>query len=235
MQDKCETYTVQHNDTCKSIARANNVTVTQVIRWNPVLNPICSNLQLSVDQSICIGKPGAPYSTASVAPPVATSFTSAAPVPTNAAANVSDNCGRYYVVQPNDYCNLLCVRFGLTLDDFIFLNPEVNQNCTNLYAQESYCVAPVGELSDYPGHSGYIPPVSTAAKSAWSSFPTATYVPPNLNITELSPLANDTRTDCFIYVDGSQMQQDISGTFYTSPCQLFTNAYGITAENLQNW
>ena len=43
---------------------------------------------------------------------------------------------REYDVQPNDYCNLLCVKFGLTLDDFVFLNPALNKNCTNLFAEE---------------------------------------------------------------------------------------------------
>lgn len=60
------------------------------------------------------------------------------------------------LVQSNGHCNLLCATFGLLLHDLTFLNQYINHNCTNFYAQESYCVAPVGELSDYPGHSGYM-------------------------------------------------------------------------------
>jgi hypothetical protein len=207
----------------------------QVLTWNPILNPSCSNLNLSVNDTICIDKPGTPYTTQTVAPPIATSFTSAAPVPTDVAANTTQNCGEYYEVQPNDYCNLLCVKFGLTLDDFIFLNPALNENCTNLFAEESYCVAPVGNIDDYPGHAGYIPPTTTALSSAYTAFPTATFVFPDLNISTPLPLANDTRSDCYIYADGSDMQADITGTVYTSTCELYINAFGITAALLQNW
>lgn len=31
------------------------------------------------------------------------------------------------------------------MDDFIFLNPSINANCTNLFADESYCVQAVGD------------------------------------------------------------------------------------------
>jgi hypothetical protein len=208
----------------------------QILTWNPILNPSCSNLDLSVNDAICVGKPGTPYTTQTVALPIATSFTSAAPVPTDVAENTTQNCGEYYEVQPNDYCNLLCVRFGLTLDDLIFLNPALNENCTNLFSGESYCVAPVGNIDDYPGHSGYITTATaTVVSSAYTAFPTATFIFPTLNISTPLPTANGTRTDCYIYTDGSDMQQDITGTAYTSTCQLYINAYGITAALLQDW
>ncbi|KAF7555896.1 hypothetical protein G7Z17_g1834 [Cylindrodendrum hubeiense] len=40
-------------------------------------------------------------------------------------------------------CNLLTLKFSISLADFIFLNPAVNENCTNLFAEESYCVEAV--------------------------------------------------------------------------------------------
>jgi len=29
---------------------------------------------------------------------------------------------------------------GINLDDFLFLNPELNKNCSNLYLNYSYCM-----------------------------------------------------------------------------------------------
>lgn len=62
---------------------------------------------------------------------------------------------------------------GINLDDFLFLNPELDSNCTNLYLNYSYCelltymtnnhfqfslliysgVQPVGDISTYPGYA----------------------------------------------------------------------------------
>lgn len=37
------------------------------------------------------------------------------------------------------------MKFGISLENFVFLNKAINQNCTNLFAEESYCVVPVGD------------------------------------------------------------------------------------------
>ena len=90
-------------------------------------------------------------------------------------------------------------------------------------------------VDNYPGHPGYIPPTSAVSAVAWSSFPTATFVPPALNLTTDLSIANGTRTDCYLYVDGSDLQLNITGTFYTSVCAGLAAAYGITLDHLQNW
>ena len=86
--------------------------------------------------------------------PNATSTITSAPVaavPTNVAQHVNPRCGEYYTMVEGDYCNLLVMKFAISLADFLFLNPDVNSNCTNLLAQYSYCVKPVGD-----GKSGLI-------------------------------------------------------------------------------
>ena len=40
---------------------------------------------------------------------------------------------------------MIVMRFGISLENFVFLNKAINQNCTNLFAEESYCVVPVGD------------------------------------------------------------------------------------------
>ena len=66
-------------------------------------------------------------------------------MPTNIAGETNRYCGKFYEAKLGDYCNLITMKFSISLSDFIFLNPAINENCTNLYAEESYCVHPVGQ------------------------------------------------------------------------------------------
>jgi len=69
----------------------------------------------------------------------------AAPIPTDVADGTNTYCGTYYEAIVGDYCNLIVMKFAISLQDFVFLNPAINANCTNLFAEESYCVRPVGD------------------------------------------------------------------------------------------
>lgn len=66
-------------------------------------------------------------------------------MPTNVASGTNTYCGTFYEARLGDFCNLIIMKFGISLDDFVFLNPAINENCTNLFAEESYCVQPVGD------------------------------------------------------------------------------------------
>jgi hypothetical protein len=68
-----------------------------------------------------------------------------AAVPTDVAQKVNPRCAQYYTTVEGDYCNLLLMRFAIPLVDFLFLNKDVNANCTNLLAHYSYCVKAVGD------------------------------------------------------------------------------------------
>ena len=35
-------------------------------------------------------------------------------------------CGRYYTASVGDYCNLICLKYRISLVDFVFLNPTIN-------------------------------------------------------------------------------------------------------------
>lgn len=143
--NKCDTVTVGVNQTCVAIADAAGITETQLKAWNLVINPVCSNINMMNGTTLCISPPGP-----QLPPPVTTNIpslipTTAAPVPTDAAAGSNKPCGRWYDVEVGDYCNLVVLKFAISLDDFLFLNSGININCTNLYAEESYCVQPVGD------------------------------------------------------------------------------------------
>lgn len=94
---------------------------------------------------VCISAPGKPYVIPSVSVLAPSVATTAVPVPTNIANGTNKDCGQYYQVVPGDYCNMIVIKFGISLSDFVFLNPVINVNCTNLFAGESYCVKAVGD------------------------------------------------------------------------------------------
>ncbi len=94
---------------------------------------------------MCVGVPGKAYVTPTVTLVVPTVAATPAPVPTDIAANTTTYCGKYYKAVPGDYCNMIVIKFGITMDDFVFLNQAINANCTNLFAYESYCVQAVGD------------------------------------------------------------------------------------------
>lgn len=106
---------------------------------------VCSNIDMMNGTTLCITPPGP-----QLPPPVTTNIpplilTTAAPAPTDAAGGSNKPCGRWYDVEAGDCCNLVVLKFAISLDDFLFLDTGINANCTNLYAGESYCVQPVGD------------------------------------------------------------------------------------------
>ncbi|KAL8719183.1 MAG: hypothetical protein Q9225_003784 [Loekoesia sp. 1 TL-2023] len=106
---------------------------------------------------VCVSAPGKPYVTPTVSLVAPTIATTPALVPTDVAEAVNPRCGRYYHVVKGDYCNMIVIKFKITMEDFVFLNPSINANCTNLLADESYCVQAVGDskllISSVPSKS----------------------------------------------------------------------------------
>ncbi|KAK2072069.1 hypothetical protein P8C59_006446 [Phyllachora maydis] len=160
LNHSCPTYTVQANDTCRSIHSAYSLTLAQMLAWNPQLDLACSNIGMSIGLQLCVGSPGTPYATPNSTTTGSTASgspaTVAAPIPDTLANGTNIKCAKYYTVQAGDYCNLLVLRFAISLSDFLFLNPGVRSNCTNLFAGESYCVEPVGDISSYPDYGSLV-------------------------------------------------------------------------------
>ncbi|KAL3423876.1 LysM domain-containing protein [Phlyctema vagabunda] len=233
----CTIYTIQMNDTCKTVSRAHNITETQFKSWNPSVNAGCYNLERMVGDQVCIAIPGTPY----VAPPQATLAPSipitAAPIPTDVAVGTNTRCGRYYKAILGDYCNLIVMKFGITIENFIFLNPAINSNCTNLFAEESYCVLPVGDINTYSGKAGYVSFTvsrTSIAGDPATGLPAVIWTSPTPTTTQL-PIASDTRDDCNHYFRGDFFQDSIDGTHWKSTCELAAAVMDVTIEDLQTW
>ena len=110
-------------------------------------------------------------------------------------------------------------------------------SCTNLFAGESYCVAPVGDINTYSGMPGYTSAAVTAitGTQVYSALPTATYVPAPFNNSR--NLAEGTRSDCLSYFDGDNYQslQALNITTYNSVCDFVADLYLVTAVDLAFW
>ncbi|KAH6871038.1 hypothetical protein B0T10DRAFT_611351 [Thelonectria olida] len=153
----------------------NKFSVTQLISWNPQLNDLCTNMPQQEDMQICVGAPGLSNAVGTNTQAPADSPTATMPAPTN-AANGTKVCAKYYNVSKGDSCASISQQAGITLQEFYFLNPSINSNCTNLLFDISYCIQAVGDVSTY---SGYVTTATRCtAATCYTDGPTFTPVPP---------------------------------------------------------
>ncbi|KAH6699753.1 hypothetical protein BKA61DRAFT_706408 [Leptodontidium sp. MPI-SDFR-AT-0119] len=235
----CKTVTVAENTTCSAIATSAGISEMQLLAWNPVINPVCSNLDMMNGTTLCIEPPGPklPPAVTTGIPP--STPTTAAPIPANTAEGSNKPCGRWYEVQSGDYCNLVTLKFAISLSDFLFLNTGINSNCTNLYAAESYCVQAVGDINTYPGRPGYvsftIDPSATFTGIPFTMLPNATMTP-YPRPSPPAPLASGVRDDCVYNFKGDQYQfpADKLG-FWKSNCQLAATLYNVDFDDFAAW
>ncbi|KAI8658069.1 hypothetical protein NCS57_01187500 [Fusarium keratoplasticum] len=222
----CELYSVKDGDTCLSIIRQTNVTFAQIISWNPDLDKQCANITAFAGQDICVSNPEGNYAIPSNSQGSPTIVTTTAPIPDPTPNDTSDRCAEYHLVTAGEDCGVFTVKYGITLKDFIFLNPHVWENCTNVYKDYYYCVRPVGYISTYPG---YLPTTST------KEFVQTPFTPLPLEYDPLAgfvstnpviPLANKTREDCSSYL----YLANITATPNLADCWSMAMVHDITPE-----
>ncbi|KAJ4392335.1 hypothetical protein N0V93_005961 [Gnomoniopsis smithogilvyi] len=124
----CTTVTVPTNATCEAMATAANITETQLKAWNPSISYGFANLPKMNGSEVCIDAPGRKF----------------CPLPTPPPSLLKPPSLR----RPRPPT--------IALADFLFLNPAMNANCTNLFALESYRVAAVGDINTYTGRPGFV-------------------------------------------------------------------------------
>ncbi|KAJ5782092.1 hypothetical protein N7457_003866 [Penicillium paradoxum] len=191
-------------------------------------------MNVLVGHVVCVSFPGnAPsevntYATGKYGAPA----TVAAPIPTDIVAGTNVKCGKYYRVKEFDYCRAIAMANGINLSDFLFLNPELHENCTNLHSNYSYCVQPVGNIKTYPGYIGparvspAVPSRFWGTSRAWDSLPTPTSLTSwkPIVLPSTAPLANHTRKDCDVYEDNTD-----------GPIPCYWMARGVSFYNFVQW
>ncbi|TFK69174.1 hypothetical protein BDN72DRAFT_840792 [Pluteus cervinus] len=141
-------YTVNSGDFCQLIALNFTIALNLFEAINPSINADCTNLIVGL--SYCVF-PTADWNSTDTNP--TTSTTVAAPTPT--PPGTTDECYQWYIVQPGDFCGLIESQFDITFAQLQFWNPSLNSDCSNLLADEAYCVngvdqPPEGRKREYP-------------------------------------------------------------------------------------
>jgi len=102
--------------------------------------------------------PGATATTANCA-------TATIPPPGPVPFRTTENCGRYYQLNPGDNCQQISLNNTITVQE---INPPTNANCTNLTPGLYYCVwptAPWNATGPNPDSTIASPPAPTASGS----------------------------------------------------------------------
>lgn len=122
---------------------------------------------------ICVSPPGGDpgEGTPITEPPPTPTEDPATPVPkpTNGKDESNYPCAKWYTIQDGDYCESVSIRESIALRDFYFLNPSINEQCTNLLLDIAYCVAAVGDINTYPSYPHSTPPLYTLTSATYST------------------------------------------------------------------
>ncbi|KAF2737440.1 hypothetical protein EJ04DRAFT_395349, partial [Polyplosphaeria fusca] len=236
LKNTCKVYQIAIGDTCSSIAKKQKITAPQLQAWNLVLNERCDNISKLNGTQLCVSNPGAAYTPPNTTIINPTTASTEAPIPTQTGKGSNSYCGEWHIAVSGEYCNILTYRYHISLPDFVFLNPSINENCTNLWANYAYCVHPVGDINTYSGRPGFSTHLPTPTNiSNWTNLPAATFTTPKPSTTEI-PLASGVRGDCARYFRGSDFPGGINGTGWAiSACERVANAYGVSLDDLTNW
>ncbi|KAJ0424778.1 hypothetical protein BJY00DRAFT_308683 [Aspergillus carlsbadensis] len=230
----CDTHVWQGSDSCESVAASlDGVTVPELLSWNPNFNALCQNSLNFIGYVVCVSPPGGYLNTTATvtatSPGWTGSATTALPVPTNAMNGSNTDCGNWYTVVEGDECALISLRFSLSLDDFYFLNPEIDADCTNLWLGEAYCVAPVGLITTYSGYPVTTPFITiTSATFPSVTVTVSTATPGHVSPTADLPIASGTADNCTEY-------RNYDGVNNLNDCAYVAFAAGVTTENLLSW
>ncbi|KAJ7348317.1 hypothetical protein DFH08DRAFT_865744 [Mycena albidolilacea] len=236
----CTTYTPTANQTCEDIVSAANgllassgqtITVTQLVSFNPSLEIGCAHVGRTYGLSLCISPHGGFPDVDAVdngAPPPVPTATAVVPPPGQTPPGTTLNCGGWYFVQPGDFCTKVALNNSVTLDDLVTLNPELNSDCTNLWANYWYCVAA------YPPLTGGGPTTTIATGAVFTmmtvSLPSASAVTPYAYPTGyMQPPSNlasgSIATGCDFYYDVASEDN----------CTGVETTYEITHANFTLW
>jgi hypothetical protein len=165
-----------------------------------------------------------------VNPGQSNTIATAAPVPDNAQPESNTKCGEWYFVEMGDHCDSISIANGITLDDFYFLNPQVDDKCLNLWLGASYCVKAVGDIATYTGY-----PITTAATvfTRPTPAPTSTKSYPPLTTPALSAKAPGTVEDCDEYQNA--FTYDWGDLDEMNACGMWAWYYKISLQDLLRW
>ena len=134
----CSIDQIGFTETCTTLVEkyyteANNLTLALFLSWNPALAGFCQRPLGS--QYVCTGPPGGTVTLGSpVYNPTGTTgyYTTAIP-PQPTSTGTTGSCGLYYSVEAGDICQTICLRYGISFDQFRAMNTQILPDCSNLW------------------------------------------------------------------------------------------------------
>lgn len=154
--------------------------------------------------------------------------TTAAPIPTNTQGESDDYCGQWYTIAANDTCASASLAFGISVNDFYFLNPQVDASCSNLWLGYAYCVRAVGDIATYSGY-----PITVPA-TTFTRPPTATETTTAVVWPSLSPRASGTIDGCVFYED-AWPESVLASNPAANSCASWASFADVTVDKLVEW
>lgn len=133
-------------------------------------------------------------------------------------------------VQASDYCAVISLKFSISLDDFYFLNPQVDNKCTNLWTKTSYCVKAVGNIGTYTEY-----PTPTASIPFTHPPTLGTFVPSPVDGPALKPTAPGTMENCFYYESDFIDSLNLENIPDANSCESWALSAKVTVRNLLEW
>ncbi|KAF2009038.1 carbohydrate-binding module family 50 protein [Aaosphaeria arxii CBS 175.79] len=213
----CDTIQLGIFDRCDDITSKLNITRQQLLSWNPNINQFCSNLYTCSPEG-------------NVSPGQGNTVATSAPVPENAQPKSNTRCGKWYPAKKDDECGTISLAFSISLDDFYFLNPQVDMECSNLWQNTSYCVRPVGNVATYSGY-----PTRAPGTVFPKPTPTPASAAPPIVLPPLSAKA-DTIEGCEKYMNAfSKSIYKFFGDVEINACDIWAIQAGVTVEDLVAW
>ncbi|KAJ8105711.1 hypothetical protein OPT61_g10015 [Boeremia exigua] len=87
--------------------------------------------------------------------------TATAARPSPVAEGTTTKCGKYYLVQPGDYCEIVALNQTVPLNWFLGMNPQIDDACSNLLSGTNYCVQSTSDWNTTSTSKPVPPPTST--------------------------------------------------------------------------
>ncbi|KZV92962.1 hypothetical protein EXIGLDRAFT_58200 [Exidia glandulosa HHB12029] len=125
-----QSYTAVAGDSCTSIAQNFGISVPHFLSLNPSVSVDCRNLHIGT--AYCLESSGTDSSGGD--------SSGDDPSGADSSGDESPGCSHSYTAVAGDTCNLIARNFGVSVDQFLSLNPSVSPDCTNLHIGTAYCV-----------------------------------------------------------------------------------------------
>lgn len=145
--------------------------------------------------------------------------------PIKVTYNSTSHCALWHTVKEHDRCDTISWQYYISLTDLHFLNPQLNDECDNLWLGSAYCVRVVKDIEIYAGHTDL---------SLWYTFLYGGYYDYPLEWTLCLPidkLEPGTVLDCncFTKIVGCDIGGKLSQNHYVDSYFLYQPGYEILA------